>query len=343
MENRTCPHGFDRSRLRRLAAGGTAALLLALLALQPQRCAAACAEGIALWAKVVLPALFPFLVLTALLTKTGLAEGLGRKLAPLLRPLGLPAAGAGAFVLSILSGYPVGSRVVADLHKHGAIDARETERLSALCSTSGPMFILGSVGSGMFGDARAGAILFAAHLLGIFSVYFALLPLQKRRTAKRAAKGGRRRAASAAPPSARADNTVSLGESVQGAVLSVLCVGGFIAIAGVLIRLLEDLSLLRLPTALLALCLRPFGAEECAAGAVYAVLEATRGCAALSAAGTQALPFAAFAITFGGACILAQQLTFLAPAGIRAGRFVGIKAIQGAASFLFCLLLCRLF
>ena len=118
-----------------------------------------------------------------------------------------------------------------------------------------------------------------------------------------------------------------------------LCVGGFIALANVALCATEDLLLLAPPRALAELCLRPFGAQACAEGIVYGLIEATRGCAALAAAGAAGLPFAAFAITFGGASILAQQLAFLRPAGVRAGRFIAVKAAQGCAAALFCALL----
>ena len=72
---------------------------------------------------------------------------------------------------------------------------------------------------------------------------------------------------------------------------------------------------------------------------MYGLIEATRGCAALAAADAAGLPFAAFAITFGGASILAQQLAFLRPVGVRAGRFIAVKAAQGCAAALFCALL----
>lgn len=332
MKDRTRPRPIPNRHVRRRLAAGCAVFLLALLTLQPQRYAAACAESIALWAKVVLPALFPFLVLTALVTQTEMADSLGRKLAPLLRRCGLPAAGAGAFFVSILSGYPVGSRIVADLYSNGSLGRAEAERLSYLCSTSGPMFILGSVGSAMFGEGTAGAILFASHLFGVLSVFF-LTKLFGR-------KGRPQTAAQPRPLPQR--QTGSLGETVQKAVISVLCVGGFIALAGVLLCALEDLHLLAPLCSLLQFPLRPFGAENCAKGTVYGLIEATRGCASLAAAGAIGLPFAAFTITFGGASILAQQLAFLRPAGVRIGRFIAVKALQGCAAALFCLLLCNL-
>lgn len=332
MKDRTRTRPIPNRHLRRRFAAGCAVFLLVLLTLQPQRYAAACAESIALWAKVVLPALFPFLVLTALITQTGMTDRLGRKLAPLLRRCGLPAASAGAFIMSILSGYPVGSRIVADLHNNGSLGRTETEALSFLCSTSGPMFILGSVGSAMFGNGKAGAILFASHLFGVLSV-FSFTKLFQRKNRPHGEQ----------PCPLPQKQTISLGETVQKAVISVLCVGGFIALAGVLLRALEDLRLLTPLHSLLQFLLRPFGAERCAEGIVYGLIEATRGCATLAAAGNLGLPFAAFTITFGGASILAQQLAFLHPAGVHAGRFIAVKALQGCAAALFCLVLCFLF
>lgn len=341
MKIRTSPLSDRTRRFRRLYAVACAAALLLLLVLRPQRYAAACAEGIALWAKVVLPALFPFLVLTAWIARSGMADGLGRKLSPLLRRCGLPAASAGAFLLSIVSGYPVGSRVVADLQRRGEIGRADAEKLSILCSTSGPMFILGSVGNAMFGGGKAGAVLLSAHLFGVLAVALPVLLFRKRSAAAKpspspAAQRSAARAIRA--PQARAPSD-TLGETVREAVLSVLCVGGFIALANVALCAAEDLLLLAPLRALAELCLRPFGAQACAEGIVYGLIEATRGCAALAAADAAGLPFAAFAITFGGASILAQQLAFLRPVGVRAGRFIAVKAAQGCAAALFCALL----
>ena len=38
----------------------------------------------------------------------------------------------------------------------------------SFCSTSGPMFIIGAVGAGMFNSTFAGYIMFTSHVLGAF-------------------------------------------------------------------------------------------------------------------------------------------------------------------------------
>ena len=304
-----------------------ALLLIVLLALSPARYAAACLEGISLWAKAVLPSLFPFFILTALLTKLGAAETLADKLSPLTKKCKLPGVAAYCFLLSVLSGYPVGSRIIADLAKSGAITAKQAARMSALCSTSGPMFLLGSVGGAMFKSAKAGAILLASHILAVLLVCLAFAPFLKPLPEPPPKK---------LAPSA--DNI--LYESVYGAVISILCVGGFIAAFYVLSLALADLHILRPLEKFFGL----FFPQEIADGLCAGLLEATRGCALLASGGEIfALPAAAFCVTFGGACILCQQLGYLKSAGVKAAPFIGIKALQGLTAFGLCLGLCAAF
>ena len=61
--------------------------------------------------------------------------------------------GAFPFIMSVLSGYPMGAKVVGDLKRSGEITLREAKRLMSFCSTSGPAFMAGAVGAGMLGSA----------------------------------------------------------------------------------------------------------------------------------------------------------------------------------------------
>lgn len=352
------PFRAKNLRRRRLPAALLSALLLFLLCLlftAPARYAEACIQGMALWAKAVLPALFPFLILTGLLTKLGAAQKLADRLSPLTEKIGLPGSAAYCLLVSLLSGYPVGSRTVADLYKGGAITREQAKRMSVLCSTSGPMFLVGSVGGAMFGSAAAGAVLLAAHLLAVIGVYLALYfaKWRKERNAPTAMQADRPPTArqSNRPPTAptsaagvrlsRPDTDGILAASVQSGVLTVLYVGGTIALFFVLTQALADLHALAPLEFLFSLPLSAAGSEGAAAGLTAGLLEATQGCAAIAASGAPlALPLCAFLVTFGGGSILAQQLAFLTGAGVKAGPFIGIKILQGIAAFLLCLAFC---
>ena len=215
-----------RFPIKKIVSGAAMLLFAAMLAALPRQCAAACAEGIALWAKAVLPSLLPFLAVSTLLAARG--KKAADRLAPLMRRVKLPAAASLCLLLSVLSGYPVGSRAVAELAERCGIPREGVLRTAVLCSTSGPMFLLGTVG-GMYADPAAGAVLFASHLAGVFLVCLLLLPFAKKLPES--------------PPHEKQEESIpSLGESVQRAVLSVLCVGGFVALFYVLGEMLAALG-----------------------------------------------------------------------------------------------------
>lgn len=301
--------------------------LLCLLVFSPMRYASACLEGITLWAGAVLPALFPFFILTSVLTKLGAADNLSQKLSPVAQKFKLPGCAAYCFLLSILSGYPVGARTIAELYARRELTEKSAARLSILCSTSGPMFLLGTVGGAMFNNMRAGAILLTSHLLGVILVCLALMPFAK--------------SIPSTKKSMLQPRTGDIfGESVQGAVSSILTVGGYIALFFVLSQAADDLHI----TAPLIAVLTPLFGKEGAHGLTTGLLEATHGCALLAAAQSSlSLPATAFVVTFGGACILAQQLSFLKNAGVKSSFFLGIKALQGVTAFAVCIALCAIF
>ncbi len=69
------------------------------------------------------------------------------------------------FFISILSGYPVGSKMIADLYEQNKISKADAFRMSSFCSNSGPMFIVGAVGTSMLLSATAGYIILLSHVL----------------------------------------------------------------------------------------------------------------------------------------------------------------------------------
>ena len=142
-----------------LAVGG-------LLLLRPQEAAQAVREGLALCAGTVIPSLFPFFVVVSLLLQLGLAETLqglcGPFMGPLFRMRGVCAL---PLLAGLLGGYPAGARTAAELFQQGRLSRREAELLLGFCDNCGPAFLLGYVGAGVLGDARAGAYLYLIHVL----------------------------------------------------------------------------------------------------------------------------------------------------------------------------------
>lgn len=307
---------------------GYIALSLALLAfataiiIHPERYVNCCFNGFVMWAECVLPSLFPFMCITLIFVKTGLAEKASLPLKRVTGKFKLPPSTAPCFILSVCSGYPAGSKVVSEFYENGAFLKRESPKVAYLCSTSGPLFIIGSVGFKMFGDKLVGVKILLAHVVAVTLVSLIIALFSK----KSASTEIRR-----AVPCGNA-----LYEAFYGAVTAVTVAGGFIAFFYVVSAFCADFNLFYPAEKCLNLVLDGQTSSAVCAG----LIEATTGCLALSKIGGKLqIAFAGFLITFGGLSILLQQLSYLIKAGVKPLKFTGVKFLQGIVCFLILLLI----
>ena len=273
-------------------------------------------EGVSIWAISVLPATFPFLFLTALFTRNQCFSRVSACSSPIAqKAFAVSGAGGSAALLSALSGYPVGARAVSDLYIKGYLPKEEAFRTACLATTTGPMFLVGAVGARMFQSALAGWLMLISHLIAVWTVC-ALLRIGKK-------------AVRSAPTPVNGGGNVS--ELIYEAVISVLCVGGAIALFYAFGQMLTDLSAFA-------------GIEnQTVVGILRGLLEMTSGCACLAQNITPlSLAAACFLVTFGGLCVIVQQWTFLAKTQIKLLSFLGVKFLQGALAAALCYALCLL-
>ena len=131
----------------------------------------AATNGLTLWATCVVPSLFPFFVISNLLSQTKVVSFVGKLLDKLMRPLfNVPGIGGFAFVMGLISGYPVGAKIVSDFREQGLVTKDEGERMLAFTNNSGPLFIISSVGISLFGDTTTGLLLLCTHILACVTV-----------------------------------------------------------------------------------------------------------------------------------------------------------------------------
>lgn len=294
----------------------------AAIIIYPERYVTCCFQGFALWAECVLPSLFPFMIIALILIKTGMAEKASLPLKKATQAFNLPQNAAACFMLSILSGYPAGSRIVAEFYEGGALTRDDCKKLAPLCSTSGPLFIIGSVGFKMFGDKTLGIKIFSAHALAVLVFSLIYSKLKKKcgdLPEKPVNKGGN-----------------LLYDTFYGAVVSVAVTGGFIAFFYVVARFLQDFGILYPVENFLSLFMERSAAKAVCVG----LAEATSGCRLLA---ESSAPFkgaiAGFLITFGGISIILQQLGYLTKTGVNPFKFIAIKFAQGILCFFIVLLM----
>ena len=87
-------------------------------------------NGLYLWANNIIPALFPFFIATELLSHTNVIAILGKFFNKFMRPLfNVPGEGSYPLIMGIVSGYPVGAKIVCDLRNKNILTKPEAERL----------------------------------------------------------------------------------------------------------------------------------------------------------------------------------------------------------------------
>lgn len=198
-------------------------------------------NGLTLWAGHVIPSLFPFFIATELLNYTCLPYYLGKITNKFMRPIfNVPGEGSYAFIMGIISGYPVGAKIVNKFVEEGTCTKKEAERMLAFTNNSGPLFIIGTVGISLFGDVKIGIILFITHILACLTVGI-LFGLNSKKTNNRSSYDAINNISSTYNIS---DLGSILSNSINNAISTILLIGGFIVLFSIIISIINNLHII---------------------------------------------------------------------------------------------------
>lgn len=265
---------------------------------------------------VIIPSLFPFFICSGLLLYSGLAEALSKFCAPIMRPLfNVGGSGSAALVLGTISGYPQGAITACQLYESGYLSQSETQRLLAFCNNSGPLFILGAVGFGIYSNGRVGLVLYISHIFSTLLVGF-LFRFYNRNKHQ-------------APPYSITQTEESFSQVfskvLSNSINSILIVCGAIiffgAISGIIMHILPVNDIIK--------------------AIIYGVLELSGGTQKIS---TTILPLtiklamSAFFIGFAGICVHIQVAAIVAKHHLSLFPYIIGKILHGLFSSLFTLL-----
>lgn len=153
------------------------ALFLGMLVSFPKACAEGISAGLESSAKILVPSLFPFMVLSSFIIRSGAYEYFGKSFSPLAKIFKVPKSAVSGVVLSFIGGFPVGARCVKLLYESGEISEKQAERMMKFCVCSGASFLVTAIGAIMLNNIKAGIILYVSQIasgiiLGIVSGIF---------------------------------------------------------------------------------------------------------------------------------------------------------------------------
>lgn len=275
-------------------------LFICALVISPDKYIKVCFNGILVWATIILPALFPFMIFTKILTSTGYVEKVANNFSITRKIYCVPGISLYVFLMSILSGYPLGAKITSDLYEEGLINRGEAHRICSFTSNSGPMFIIGTVGVGMLISATAGYIILVSHILASLInglLYRRYHPKEIKISLKQI--------------KINLNEKDILTKSMENSIISVLLIGGFVTIFFVITEILASFYIFSPFYTFFSL----LGIDILISkGIIFGIFEITKGCLAI-ATSTLTLNLkiilCSFIISFGGLSTAFQSFAFL--------------------------------
>jgi len=308
--------------------GFCACFLIFALMRYPSEMLAASAESIQIWLTKVFPSLFPFMAACGLLLRLGTAERMGKFLRPIMEPLfGLDGIAAFPFFLGILSGYPIGAKITAQLYEKKQISLEEARHILVFSNNPGPLFLVGTIGAGFFGMPFFGYVLLLCSFLGAVSTgilwrFYRNEAFIKHHTYSISVTEN--------------SLTEALSASVADAVNTILLIGGYLILFASLSKAIEETGLFSFLSDVLFFL--PFSADTLQ-GFCSGILEMTNGAYLLSQAPDDLrlrLTMVAFLVSFGGLSILGQTFGVLSTIPINKKDYLKGKFLNALFSSLFC-------
>ena len=280
--------------------GIAAAAGLLVLIFDSSRALEGARTGLELCIKTVIPSLFPFFVLSMVLTHSPWKKA-PYPLRILGKGLGIPENAESILIPSILGGYPVGAKCVADLYLKRQISRKDAERLLAFSSNAGPSFLFGMV-CAFFPENKMVWLLWFIHLCSAALTSFTIPSVKSVNQGK--------------PPEQKAHETSVIWSAAKA--MCLVC--GWVILFRIIINFLEAWFLWILP--------------ECMQTLLVGILELTNGCFELSKISDLKLRFiiCSCMLSFGGICVLFQ--TAAVTQNLPIGCYLKGKLTQTVFSFL---------
>ena len=289
-------------------------------------------KGLAIFSSSVLPAIFPFAFLSTLMAKTEVVKDVSKAFEKPFRFL-FGVSNYGAFVLfsALICGYPVGAVTTFELYNKGLISTEEAKSYIPISSTASPIFILATVGGALFEDMTVGVIILLSHYLGTFlnGILWGLVN-KSRGKLKQGAEDKNAGAVGALSEHMRVrarvqnnNNENLVGGAVVKSVSSMLVVGGYLVLFGLVV---DTLELLPFANSL------PYSVK----GILYSYVEMSRGVAMARSVSAKwfAVAIATFAVTFGGLSVNLQNYHYLSMCNCSLKEVILPKFSQGILGFL---------
>lgn len=318
------------------------ALFNILIILVPNLVISSAKNGLLLWFNTIIPSILPFLIGTNLLIRLGFIDFLGNLLEPFMKKLfNISGSGAFALILGMFSGYPIGAKITCELREKNKISKYEAQRLISFTNNSGPLFIIGTVGIGMFQNIKIGYLMLLIHYISAISVgiLFRFYKYNKSNSELFVSKPSLKKALKDLK-TARIKENKSFGEilseSIQNSLETISIIGGFVIAFSVISSFLQFSNIF----VYIGNIFLPENLRNLTNGLFMGLIEITNGANILGLINSkEAVILACGLISFSGFSIISQTLSILSKTDIKIGLYIIAKLLHGTISVIYCVIL----
>lgn len=288
---------------KQMLLGSAAGIGMLILIFDGQTAVEGAKQGINLCLQTVIPSLFPFFILSILLTQS-LSATRNTNIPLISNILGIPKGSESILLCGFLGGYPVGAQCISSNYLSGNLTKKDAEHMLRFCNNAGPSFLFGMIAP-MFPERKYAWTLWCIHILSALMA---------------GALYSHHPGITKIPPVGTSSN-ISDVLTASLRVMSQVC--GWIILFRIIITFLDRWLLWILPCTARVL--------------LIGILELSNGCCFLPLIDNLSLRFIVCSVilAFGGLCVSMQ--TFSVIHGLALDTYLEGKILQMIFSFLLCI------
>lgn len=260
--------------------------------------------GLTVCGEVLIPSLFPFMMLSSFAVKSDIFSSVSRFVSPFMKKvLRLPGECFSCLFFGFIGGYPVGASIISELYENKKITEKDAMHMIAFCVNAGPAFVVTAAGEMILCSEKAGIIMllsvcFSSVLTGVVFAFFKgktehekIIIHEKNNLSQ-----------------SFVDSAFSSSKSIISVCTWVLI---FSSVSGIVKSFIKNETVLLL---------------------YLAFSEVTKGIE--SAAKLGGIPLVSAVISFGGICVMCQLLPVIKKCGIKACEYLLFRIVNAVLSFL---------
>lgn len=277
--------------------------------------------GIRFSVDIIIPSLFPFMVISTFIVKSDIAAKIGRRIEKITQLIfKLPGCAGTTILMGLIGGYPTGARGIKALLEKDEINLNQARRMVYFLVGSGPAFVISVVGAKLLGSTEAGVILFFSQVIGALGIGLLLGAFTKNQESPK--KKGLTK-------SSPCNISSALVESCVDSTRAMIEMSSFVVLFSTILRILNDSGVIK---DFIDMSVNLGLPENISVSIIPIFLEVMSGCSIASQLHV-APDIISFALAWGGICVHFQIWSSLSNIKFSKLKFIFFRLIHGVLAF----------